>query len=70
MGSKQLCQRPLQRDSHQVGQWPDEWRAVAGSVVARKREWRWGEDEDEIVIRVTSNEESAKESRTPGLAEA
>lgn len=43
---------------------------MAGSVVARKREWRWGENEDEVVVRVTSNEESTKESRTPGLAEA
>lgn len=64
MDPKQLCQRPLQRDSHGVGQWPDEWRTVAGSVVAREREGRWGEDEDEVVVRVTSNEESTKEQDT------
>lgn len=45
------------------GQWQTVWWPEGGG---RDR----GEDAEEVVVRVTSNEEGAEGSRTPGLAEA
>lgn len=45
------------------GQWQAVWWPEGGSGDR-------GEDVEEVVVRVTSNEESAKGSRTPELAEA